>query len=485
MFEILKHPNRRKTITAYIIFGAISLVFVFMGMDYGTNPAGGHAAIVNDQIISPKELESAYNQLQRVYGNMFGGGNAMQGQNFLRQMALNQLVNQTLVNDYAHQLGVQVSKAELQDFIINIPAFQNEGSFRKDYYQNFLQNQGYSGFQFEKQLRRELGFQKVQEFFKYLASPSQVELSQEQALVSQARVAKFIKWDENSFPQASEAEIKKWSQSHSAEIEKYYQENPQEFTSPEQVRARHILLKTEGKDNAAKAELLKKLQNIKQEATAENFAQLATQHSEDSGSASQGGDLGYFGRGQMVEAFEKAAFAASVGQIPDIVESNFGYHLLYIEDKKAAGSKELALVRDEIAKKILQKNRLQEFEAALSQAASNSKKLEALAKRYGLKIEETGELLANSEYIPGAGRAEALIDALFAMKEKASAQIVEAAGSKYWLQLEKLITKKDVSVGESLRERIAAKHSSSLLGDWTKEVEKQAKVVRNEAYVKP
>ena len=141
MFDILKYPNRRKTITAYIIFGAICLVFVFMGMDYGGNPAGGHAAIVNDKIISPRELETAYNQLSRVYGNMFGGNNPMGGENFLRQMALNQLVNQTLITEYSGQLGIEVSPAELQNFIINIPAFQSDGRFRKDYYQNFIKNQ--------------------------------------------------------------------------------------------------------------------------------------------------------------------------------------------------------------------------------------------------------------------------------------------------------------------------------------------------------
>lgn len=122
------------------------------------------------------------------------------------------------------------------------------------------------------------------------------------------------------------------------EIEKYYDENKDEFYVDE-VEASHILIKTTDDDGNAlsddkKAEAKKKAEEILARAkSGEEFSALAKEYSEDTGSATNGGDLGFFGKGQMVQPFEDAAFALKVGEISDIVESDYGYHIIKVTDK--------------------------------------------------------------------------------------------------------------------------------------------------------
>jgi peptidyl-prolyl cis-trans isomerase C len=121
-----------------------------------------------------------------------------------------------------------------------------------------------------------------------------------------------------------------------ADAKKFYDDNPQYFEQPEQVQASHILIKTEGLDDAKKAEARKKLEGIlKDVKTGKDFAELARANS-DCPSKEKGGDLGLFGKGQMVKPFEDAAFAMKVGDVSDIVETQFGYHIIKLTDHKDA-----------------------------------------------------------------------------------------------------------------------------------------------------
>lgn len=115
----------------------------------------------------------------------------------------------------------------------------------------------------------------------------------------------------------------------------YYDSHPDLFKQPEQVRASHILIKVDpGADASQKAEARKKLEEIQESVhNGEDFSTLATERSEGP-SRKRGGDLGYFGRGQMVKPFEEAAFALRPGEVSDIVETEFGYHLIKVFDKK-------------------------------------------------------------------------------------------------------------------------------------------------------
>jgi peptidyl-prolyl cis-trans isomerase C len=141
----------------------------------------------------------------------------------------------------------------------------------------------------------------------------------------------------------------------------YYDKNPQSFKQPEQVKASHILIKVDpAVDAEKKAEARKKIEGIQKELKeGKEFSALAKEHSEDP-SAPQGGDLGYFRRGQMVKPFEDAAFGLKKDEISDIVETSFGYHLIKVYDKKPERTVEYPEAKEKIAEYLKQEKAKEE-----------------------------------------------------------------------------------------------------------------------------
>jgi len=201
------------------------------------------------------------------------------------------------------------------------------------------------------------------------------------------------------------------------QIERYYNENVQQYSQPEQVRASHILLKTEGKDDAAvkkQAEAL--LAQIKGGA---DFAELAKKNSEDTGSAVKGGDLDFFGRGQMVKEFDAVAFSLQPGQMSDLVKSQFGYHIIKVTDKRAASVKTLPEVRSQIEDQLKYQQAADAAQKLADKIAGELKKpsdFESVARANGLRSGESG-LFQQDEPIAGIGMAPAVNQQAFEMKE--------------------------------------------------------------------
>jgi len=145
---------------------------------------------------------------------------------------------------------------------------------------------------------------------------------------------------------------------------KYYSENPKQFEIPEQVRASHILITPDNSDpnadpNEAKAKAKAKAEDLlKQIKEGADFAGLAKAHS-GCASAANGGDLGFFGRGQMVAPFEKAAFELKPGQLSDIVETQYGYHIIKVTDRKDAGGIPFEQTKDDIINRLMQKKQFE------------------------------------------------------------------------------------------------------------------------------
>lgn len=140
-----------------------------------------------------------------------------------------------------------------------------------------------------------------------------------------------------------------------AELQKHYEENKQSFNSKENITASHILLKTDpSSDEKVKSEKLKAIQKLRAQlitAKGTGFDKLAKEHS-DCPSSARGGDLGSFGRGQMVPAFEKAAFTQKVGDVGEIVETKFGYHLIKVTKKTKSGQRKFEDVKEELTRQL-------------------------------------------------------------------------------------------------------------------------------------
>ncbi|WP_224982566.1 peptidylprolyl isomerase [Geomonas agri] len=162
-----------------------------------------------------------------------------------------------------------------------------------------------------------------------------------------------------------------------AEAKKFYEDNKdQYFKQPEAVRASHILVSADGKATPEERKRAKEKAEalLKRVKAGEDFAAVAKAES-SCPSASQGGDLGAFGRGEMVPAFDKAAFALKVGEVSGVVESEFGYHIIKVTDKQEAGAEKFENVKDKIAD-FLKKQKVQQEVTSLVEQLKKTAKIE-------------------------------------------------------------------------------------------------------------
>lgn len=238
----------------------------------------------------------------------------------------------------------------------------------------------------------------------------------------QAKVEYVVLTPESLAVEVSEAEIKAWYDGHK---ERYQQ--------PEERRASHILIAAEklGKDKARQKaeEVLREVQ-----AKPAAFAELARKHSDDPGSASQGGDLGFFGRGMMVKPFEDATFALRDGEVSGIVESDFGFHIIKLTGQHVAREKPLAEVRGEIERELKSSAVARKF-AEAAESFSNmvyeqSDSLQPVAEQFKLKIQRSDWIGREANPAAGVLGNAKLLAAVFSddtIQNKRNTEAVEVA----------------------------------------------------------
>lgn len=206
-------------------------------------------------------------------------------------------------------------------------------------------------------------FPTEEEFKKALAARSMSE----DRLRADARVeiviGKMLEKEAEAEPEATDAEARA-----------FYEKNPDKFKQGEAVRASHILLMVDEKaDEATRKKVRAEIDKILKQARAgQDFAKLAKEHSQD-GSAAQGGDLNFFGRGSMVPPFEEAAFALEPGQISDVVTTQFGYHIIKVTERKAATTVPLETVSAQVKQYLTQQKKKERVDAFIKNLKDKSR----------------------------------------------------------------------------------------------------------------
>jgi peptidyl-prolyl cis-trans isomerase D len=211
------------------------------------------------------------------------------------------------------------------------------------------------------------------------------------------------------------------------DIQRYYNDNIQQYQTPERVRASHILLNTGGKDEAAvrkqAEELLAKVKG------GADFAALAKEYSEDPGSKVKGGDLDFFPRGQMVPEFEASAFSLAPGQVSDLVKTQYGFHIIKVVDKQAATTQTLDQVRPRIQETLASQiadRQITDRSRQLAERVKSPADMDKVAAELGLKVEETG-FFQRTEPVPGLGAAPQVTDAAFTMQDNAVSEALASS----------------------------------------------------------
>ena len=486
---------------SWVLWVVIAIFIGFVFVDFGgispvaPGAPGDAAATVGDQKISYPEFQRAYENRERFLRDTYGEGF---NRETARQMGLplqvmNELISSRILNAEAQRVGLGVSDSEIQEAILEQPTFQDEdGQFvGEETYRNLLRRFGYTPESFESAIRSDLLTRKLQTVLSesvYVADTEverayrdQVERAQmrylqlpiarfaDQVAAEPADVESYFaeRREEFRLPEKRRVgyllvdplSLEPMVAVSDEEIRAQYDENREEYTQSEQVRARHILLRVEDESRAAEVE--GRLREIRSRIEGgEDFAALASELSDDPGSKTRGGDLGFFGRGAMVGPFEDAAFGGQPGELVGPVRTSFGYHLIEVLEKQAGGTRSLDEVRDEIYNSML-------VERAAELAATRAGELAELVRRekpedasalealaageQGVEF-QTLEPFARDDVVPGIGRGTPFSATAFELEPGESSDAVQVTDGWAVLLLDEIVPPRLPELDEVRRE---------------------------------
>jgi peptidyl-prolyl cis-trans isomerase D len=420
---------------AFVIF------YIPAFLDRGQDAMASDAvASVDGREITVNEFRRAYQTQLQVYRSAYGGNISEQ---MLKQLGISQQILQQMVDEQAalaeaRRQGIDVTDAEIAQYIVNIPAFKENGQFiGSARYAAMLRMQRppLTPEEFEDGLRRDLAVQKLRSALTGWVTVSDKDVAQEFKRRNEKVKLDLVVFSADKFRpdvKVDDGELQAYFDAHkdqyrvgerrkikyllvdvdtlrgrtpvtSREIEKSYNDNIELYSTPEQVRASHILLKTDGKNDA---EVKTKAEEVLKEVKAgKDFAELAKKYSQDEASAKNGGDLDYFVRGKMVPEFDEAAFSLQPGQMTELVKSQFGFHIIKVVDKKPATTKTLDEVRPQITEQLTwekAQTRAGDLAASLEKEISSPADLDKAAQKEGFKVQESG-FFTRDEPILGIG----------------------------------------------------------------------------------
>lgn len=369
---------------AKIILAIIALSFIFAGVGGYINSSPDTAvAEVNGEEIQLSTFEQAFqserSRMEAQLGEAFVQlSSSPEYLSTFRESVLTRLVNDKLLEQKTQELGIRVSDTELRDTILNMNEFSVAGQFNNDRYQAILIQAGFTPEEFRAYMRNQLARQQFSSGLVNSEFALDSEATQFLSIQNETRNARYFEFETTSFVEAQTASEDEISEYYQANIDQfdteekvavqyievkvedflsgidvaeeailaYYDENQTLYRTEEERRASHILIELGEDEEAAKAQaegLLERLTN------GEDFAELAKAESQDTFSGENGGDLDWFGRGVMDSSFEEAAFTlVNVGDLSEVVQSEFGFHIIKLTDLRAEAVQPIEEVRDEI-----------------------------------------------------------------------------------------------------------------------------------------
>ncbi|MEI8596229.1 peptidylprolyl isomerase [Photobacterium sp. Hal280] len=417
-----------------IILSLIIFSFVFAGVgSYLANSNQPVAAKIDGEEISQNQFEQAYqnerNRMQSQLGEYFSTlmGDPGYVQQF-RRSVLDRLVNDALIEQRANELGLRISDDQVKQAIRSMPEFQRDGKFDNEVYASLLRRSRFTPDQFAEYMRTDMLRQQLLSAIQGSDFALGNELAQLQQLEQQQREVRSLTLNLDTFKataEISESDSKDYYEQHPEaftrpeqvkvayielsgdtlkntmdvsddELNAYYQDNLAKFSTPEQRHVRHILIQGDDAEAQSKAEAI--LAELNQGA---DFSELAKSKSDDTFSAKQGGELDWFERGVMDPAFEEAAFALeNQGDLSGVVKSSFGYHIIQLEAVKAPTAKPLDDVRSDLLADLREQKAAEAFYQLQTKLAESAfempDSLDDAAKAVNAKVQKTDFFALNN-----------------------------------------------------------------------------------------
>jgi peptidyl-prolyl cis-trans isomerase D len=369
------------------ILGIIVIVFIFWGVGSFRSHRLNVLTKVNGEDILMESYRLAHANMLDSYKQMFGGQipEGFLDRIDIKQQVLNGLINETLIRQAASEMGILVSDIEIQNVILEIPAFKYNGVFDQRLYERSLRGARLTPAVFETQVRQRLLTDKLKALLNSGLAVTEAEARDHYMFENEEANLSYVSINASECEtevNATKQDLNLWYESHSEnymtepqtklrylalkesdiddanvtdlEIEAYYKDHKNEYEVKERRRARHILLKiSEGADEDSIEKIRKNAKKIRDRIeNGEDFANLAKKNSEDVGSAKNGGELGFFSRGMMVKPFEEAVFSMKEGEVSKPVLTRFGWHIIELEEIEPDRVKPLTEVKNSIATRL-------------------------------------------------------------------------------------------------------------------------------------
>jgi peptidyl-prolyl cis-trans isomerase D len=468
MFTLVQ--TNKRLIQVVIIL--LIIPFAFFGLEaYTRATSGTDVATVDGEGITPRAFGEALQAQQNRLREALRGQVDLAAFDTaeMRAAIVDALIAERLMAAEALRSGLLVADDTLQSVILAMPAFQRDGRFSKADYESLLRAQGLGETQFESRLRYDLTVGQLRQAVLGSAIASKtvatrlVVLEREQREIAEslfpadlyldkvqlgAEQAKAV-YDKQSaafrtverlrleYVVLSADALGKGAEISAAEVNKAYAAAGVKYRISEQRRASHILIQVAADAKAdERAAARQKAEGILVElkASPERFATLAKQHSQDSGSAAKGGDLGLFGRGMMVKPFETAAFELKAGETSGIVESNFGLHIIRVTEIQPERARPLDEVRKELTAALqLEKGKrsfLEQAEPFSNQVYEQADALKPVAERFKLEVKTSDWITRTPRADYGVLNNPRLLAAVFSpdsLKERRNTDAIEVA----------------------------------------------------------
>lgn len=372
MLESMRKNIKSLSFTLWLVIIAFIGGAVIGGVLSGRRGSTGGqnvAARVNGRPISYTNFENRFRRIYGFYKQVYGDNLTQEVLQSLQlgQVALNQLIQEVLLAEEAREnYHLAVSDEELVSTIQEMPQFQRNNRFDRDVYQDILERVRMTPEEFEEQTRQGLLVEKLEHLIKQGVRVSDQELLEDYTVQNEKIAVEGFVIKAEQFKERAEftdEDIQVYYEAHKEtfttpqrvkiqyihfdpqqikaevtpteeEIRQYYGDHKSEFDKGKEVRARHILFRVDqDADQETVSTVKAKAEEIlKQLKDGADFEEMAKNHSEDKGSGENGGDLGFFGKGRMIPEFEEVAFALSAGEMSDLVRSQFGFHIIKVDE---------------------------------------------------------------------------------------------------------------------------------------------------------
>ncbi len=466
MFDLFR--SRDKAVR-YVLGGM--LMIVALSMVVTLIPGFGSGTRSDDTVVAeigkdPITIRQVQNELQALVRNRQIPAEMLQ---VYAPQYIDQMILERAVSYQAGRMGFEVSDAELANTIRDriLPKFFNNGQLiDKNAYESFLAERGMTIPEFENTVRKQILTSRLQNLAMEGVVVTPQEVQQQYEKTKQKVKIDYIAFKADNLKanvKPAPEDLKSYYESNKntymesekrslalliadqekigatinvpeAQLQQAYNSRRDQFRTPERVRVRHILLMTTGKPPEEVAKIKAKAEDLlKQLKAGADFAKLATQYSEDPGSKAKGGEHGWIARGQTVKNFENTAFSLKPGQLSDVISTEYGFHILNVEERQDAHTQTFDEVKGQLAAELKKQVVFERMQTAMDQARAALQKtpgnLDQIASQYNLEVVRV-EKAGPGQALPQLGAVPDLDAALGGLKKGEITQVFQAPGDK-------------------------------------------------------